>query len=51
MDSSNSIIPVDKNESKQILHRSIDEIMQENLELMYNIQKNRNNFCSMVGGC
>ncbi len=31
--------------------RSVDDIMQENLELMYNIQKNRNNFCMLVGGC
>ena len=30
---------------------NVDEIIKENLELMYSIQKNRNNFCQLVGGC
>ena len=30
---------------------NVDALMRENLELMYNIQKNRENFCSLVGGC
>jgi hypothetical protein len=31
--------------------KNVDELMKENLELMYNIQKNRSNFCQLVGGC
>ena len=31
--------------------QKVEELMKENLELMYNIQKNRTNFCQLVGGC
>jgi hypothetical protein len=30
---------------------NVDELIKENLELMYNIQKNRSQFCQLVGGC
>lgn len=31
--------------------RKVEDIMKENLELMSNIQKKREQFCNLVGGC
>ena len=42
---------VPENEAISSKKKNIDEIIKENLELMYSIQKNRNNFCQLVGGC
>jgi hypothetical protein len=42
----NSSVAEQKTEKK-----NVDEIIRENLALMQNIQKNRMNFCQLVGGC
>lgn len=42
---------VSVSEAADTKKKNVDEIIKENLELMYSIQKNRTNFCQLVGGC